>query len=245
MVSHHCRAFLWATWSELWPHCRKTCYSVTSWTTRSVCSQMDKGWCTPPQCTLTQWTSNKLSTPHLHFIISQKQSPHSGAYCKQNVYSGHYNWHWQNVYWYPNCFFLPFLLMVYSQLLWKLVLAFFFFTLRIRRQLTKCLRAPALRLSDWNQRKVHWNKCKINAGHQITKLGFLIASWLYRSNLYWGDEERWDFKFDGLTFLSEKNCCRSESFLCHESILAVTHWCLLTLPVLSLTVNKLSITHVQ
>lgn len=46
---------------------------------------------------------------------------------------------------------------------------------------------------------------------------------------------QFDSQFDGLTCLSKKNCkwhhqpcCQSESFLGHESILAVTHWCLLT-----------------
>lgn len=128
MVSHHCKAFLWATWSELWPHCRKTCYSVTSWTTRSVCSQMDKGWCTPPQCTLTQAHHNGPATNWVHhiFILLFPRSltkEHTVSRMFTLVSTTDTGKMYTDI---PFFSLLPFLFMVYSQLFWTLVLAIYF-----------------------------------------------------------------------------------------------------------------------
>lgn len=51
-ASRRCTVSHEAIWSELWPRCRRTCCSVTSWTTHSACSLRGMGWCTPPRCTL-------------------------------------------------------------------------------------------------------------------------------------------------------------------------------------------------
>lgn len=61
MADRHYNVFLWAIWSELWPHCRRTCCSVTSWTIHSVYSLRDRGCCRPPRDSLEHAPETKIS----------------------------------------------------------------------------------------------------------------------------------------------------------------------------------------